>query len=205
MEGVESELVQVGNVTLNKINEVIRRVAEECLKVKYRRRTCQVGKKEEPPWMNQEIRNEIARRRKLNKRYRNRGDVDGELIWREYRDQKEKVRRMISEEMGKYEERTGEEVRCMGKGRQMWKMIKKLKGEKTQKREKVKLYTGEGEELEEGRYEEEVRLFWQGIYQMHGNEIERESGGLRREKSIGNCWHGQQEERKTRQRCGCQE
>ena len=55
-------------------------------------------------------------------------------------------------------------------------MIKKLKGEKMQKEEKVKLYNEEGEELEEERYEEQIRGFWQRIYQMHGNDIEREWG-----------------------------
>ena len=53
-------------------------------------------------------------------------------------------------------------------------MIKKLKGEKRKKEEKVKLYNEEGEELEEERYKEQIRGFWHGIYQMHGNDIERE-------------------------------
>ena len=178
---VENEIEQLEDVTVSKINDVIKRVADEHLKVKYRRKTCQVGKKEEPPWMNEEIRREIAKRRRLNKLYRN-GEENREQRWIEYREQKEKVKRMISEEMRKYEEGVAEEIRGMGGGKHMWKMIKKLKGEKVEKRERVKLYTEEGEELESELYEEEIRGFWQDIYQMHGNEIEREWGLEKREE-----------------------
>ena len=65
----------------------------------------------------------------------------------------------------------------MRKGNEIMKMIKKMKGEKMQKEEKVKLYGEEGEEV---RYEEKIRGFWQRIYQMHGNDRERMRGGRRR-------------------------
>ena len=173
---VEEEIVQMESVTIKNINEVIKKIADECLKVKYKRRMDQT-EKEEPPWMNGEIKREIAKRRILNKRYRNGGvDENRGLKWIEYKEQKEKVGRMISEEMRKYEESVAEEIKSMGKGKEIWKMIKKLKGEKRKKEEKVKLYNEEGEELEEERYEEQIRGFWQRIYQMHGNDIEREWG-----------------------------
>ena len=89
---------------------------------------------------------------------------------------------MISGEMRKYEGGIAEEIRKMGRGKQMWKMIKKLKGEKSQKVERVKLFTEEGEELHEERYEQEVRGFWQAIYQMHGNDIERRWGTQEKEE-----------------------
>ena len=101
----------------------------------------------------------------------------------EYREQKEKVRRMISEEMRKCEEGVAEEIRNMGRGKEIWKMIKKLKGEKMQKEEKVELYTEDGEEE---RYGEQLREFWQRIYQMHGNDIERE-WGRKKKRSMKNC------------------
>ena len=101
----------------------------------------------------------------MNKRCRNVGtNGNRELRWMDYRYQKEKVRRKISEEMRKYEEGVAEEVRSMGKGRQMWRMIRKLKGEKAKKDEKVNLYTKEGAELEVEQYEEQLRNFWQNIY-----------------------------------------
>ena len=67
---VEREIVQSGNRTLQRINEIIRKVADEQLKIKYRRRICEAEKKEEPPWMNEEIRRESAKRMKINKRHR---------------------------------------------------------------------------------------------------------------------------------------
>ena len=200
MHEVERKILQMESVSMKKINEVIREVADNCLKVRYKRRRNK-AEMEEPPWMNREIRSEIAKRRTLNKRFRNRGlDEDRELRWAEYREQKEKVKRMISEEMKKYEKGVAHEIRSMGRGKQMWKMIKKLKGEKI-KEEKVKLYTEEGEELEEERYEERMREFWQNIYQMHGNEIDKEWGEekieeyeevleamRRREENIAEMW-----------------
>ena len=59
---------------MKNIYEVIKKAADECLKVKYKKRMDQTGK-EEPPWMNVKIRREIAKRRRLNKRCRN-GGVD---------------------------------------------------------------------------------------------------------------------------------
>ena len=61
-------------------------------------------------------------------------------------------------------------------------MVRKLKGEKTKGNKKLKLYTEEGEELEEGKCGEEAKQFWEGIYRMHENRMEEVWNGEIREQ-----------------------
>ena len=169
---VEENIDEMENITMTKINEIIRKSAEEHLKTKYKKRVDDEGK-EEPPWINEKIRKEIAKRRRLNKEHRNvPGGEYKQIAWNNYKEQKDLVKRMISEEMGQYERKTAQEIRDMKKGKDMWKMINKLKGGRIEKKDILKLYTEEGVEIDEINGQEEIKRFWQGIYNMHENKME---------------------------------
>ena len=162
-------------------NEAVRRVAEEVLSTTCRRKVDDDGR-EDPPWMSKDIKKEIALRRRLNKAHRNGEEEERQRNWQAYRYQKEKVKRIISEEMRKYENKVAEEIRDMKGGRDLWKMVRKLKGEKVNGNRKLKLYTEDGEELEEEKYEDEIRNFWEGIYKLHENKMEETWNGERMEE-----------------------
>ena len=149
------------------------KTANRILKMKYRKKM-KGDDKEEPPWMNEEIRREIAKRRKLNKKQRkcHEGEVK-ERAWNEYLEQKNKVRRLVKEEMECYENRIADKIKNM-KGKEMWKMIRVLKGERTDDKKEVRLFTAEGQELEEEKYEREIRGYWGNIYRKYESVTDKE-------------------------------
>ena len=60
---VERECVEWGNIDINEFNKIVMRTANRILKTKYRKKM-KGEDGEEPPWINEEIRKEIAKRKK---------------------------------------------------------------------------------------------------------------------------------------------
>ena len=177
---VEEELMKLQDPSMSQINRTIILVAEKQLKTKYGRRTTKEGN-EEPPWMCEEIRREIAVRRQKSKAYRKcQGEEDKSRTWREYRNQKEKVGQMISDKIRKYEEKIAEEIRNMKGGRDLWRMIDKLKGKKVDRRKDLKVYRENGEELKGDQCGLEIKKFWEKIYRKNGNNMEEEWSEVKR-------------------------
>ena len=171
---VEEKITETEDITMVKINKIIEKAAEEHLKTRYRKKVDSEGR-EEPPWMNEDIRREIAKRRRMNKEHRKIQEIESkELAWTAYKEQKENVRRMISEEMGKYERRTAEDIKGRRRGKDIWNIIHKLKGGRIKEKEDLKLYTEEGVEIDENKCKEEIIKVWQGIYKMHRNRMGEE-------------------------------
>ena len=169
---VEESIMVLEDKSMININRIMAKSAEEHLKTKYKKRIDNEGK-EEPPWISEEIRREIAKRRTLNKAHRSEQVRENkEIAWTRYKEQKSRVKKLISEEKGRYERKTAQEIKDMKKGKDMWKMIDKLKGGRVKKKDTLKLYTEEGVELNRVECQEEIKNFWQGIYKMHGNKME---------------------------------
>ena len=168
--GVEEELAVVGDGSIETLNNIVKNVAERTLKAKYRRKIESNGKIEQP-WMTHRVREEIKKRRKLNKEHRNWGRVEGrEEAWSRYVTQKNKAAQLIAGEMRQYEERLAEEIKSGNRGKDLWERINKLRGKET-KREELKIYDTEGKILAEEEMREKARDFWQGIYTMHPNRL----------------------------------
>ena len=74
--------------------------------------------------------------------------------------------------MGEYERKMAKEIKGMKKGKEMWNMIYKLKGEKVKKKDEMKIYNEEGEEMENIECQEEMTRYWQGIYTKNGNRMD---------------------------------
>ena len=70
ISGVEEELSGLVEVNVEAMNNIMKSVADRTLKAKNRRRIGGSGKMEQP-WMNKAVREEIKKRRKLNKEHRN--------------------------------------------------------------------------------------------------------------------------------------
>ena len=167
---MEENLSAINDVKIEGLNRLIGEAAEETLKAKYRRKEKSGGEKEQP-WINEEIRRGIRERRNLNKTHRNcRNLQDKEEAWKSYVEQKEKVKRMIAEEMRIFEERMTRDIRN-GDKRTLWERINKLRGREKKKKE-LRIYDEAGEELEGGRMREEIERFWQGVYKTHPNKME---------------------------------
>ena len=122
------------------------RAAEKTLMSKYKRRLLKNNqRKSEAPWVNDEIRNEIKKRKKLNREKRNCNDVTKMEL---YIKQKKLVQTKIREQMNIYEMNSTNVIRQdRSRGKKIWYNINKLRGKITDKDKKVVLYTAENEQI----------------------------------------------------------
>lgn len=168
----EERIEELQEPTMRQINKIILESAEKHLKTAHKKKITEKGV-EKPPWMNNEIRDEIAKRRQKNKEHRNAQDAGTKrTLWKGYCEQKEKVQKLVKASIRKFEERTAEEIRNMKGGKQLWRMIEKLKSNGREKKQDTKLYTEEGEEVEEDKYDKVIKEFWEKIYRKNGNKMD---------------------------------
>lgn len=90
---------------ITELNNIIKQTADETLKHTYRRRTIQQQcVVQESPWMNDDIRLQIKKRKEYNRARRHTTDPDErERLTENYLRQKKKVQQLVREEMYKYE------------------------------------------------------------------------------------------------------
>ena len=80
------------------------------------------------------------------------------------------MRELIKKEIRKHEEKIVEEIKQDKRGKELWKNIRKISGKKVKKKE-LRIYDGDGKELEEIEAKEKIERFWKQIYQTHQNKI----------------------------------
>ena len=164
--------------------------ADKVLKGKYRRknRSSTQEKQEEPVWFTEEIRREIKGRKRYNRLRRNarkEGNKTEEEKWKKmYLEQKIKAQKLIRQAMTMDEEKKAKEIKeDKSNGKNIWKYIRMLKGEKEKEALSVvdNIY---GEDKKKLGYEEaatEIETFWRSIYGKHANNIEDEWDENKRE------------------------
>ena len=140
---------------------------------KYKRRLLKNNqRKSDAPWVNDEIRNEVKKRNKLNKEKRNRNHVTKREL---YIKQKKIVQTKIREQMNIYEMKITNDIRQdRSRGKKIWENINKLRGTITDRDKKVVLYTAENEQiLIIHETEHEIEQYWTTSYRKHQNEIDK--------------------------------
>ena len=168
---LEVRLLQESTCDMSDLNKNMRFVAEDVLLKKYKKRVNVKEKVKEKPWFNEKIRMEIKKRKSLNRKQRNSRDEMKQQHYREYMDQKKKVKRMIREEIVKYEIMMTEEIKdAKDRGRKLWKNINKLKGNEG-KDHKTELYDKSGKICSESQAREDIMKYWKLIYNKHDNDI----------------------------------
>ena len=132
-------------------------------------------KKIEPVWMTKNIKKEMKIRRRYN---RERSHVDEnriEQLEEKYKEQKYKVQMMIGKEMNEYEKITLEVKTAKDKGKKMFEMIKKLKGnDKKDRRMHEPVVYEKQEKLSVSVSAQRMEIFWSSIYGKHCNNINEE-------------------------------
>ena len=169
-----SNKIREGTVNnIMEFNTLTENTAKETLEKKYVRREVN-GKSMEPPWINNEIKKAIDKRKYINRNRRNTRNIDiRKQLDIEFHKQKEKVQQMVSSEIMKHEEKVTQEIIANKNKCKLWKDIAKLKG-KESKDENVKLYDIEGHQiLDEEKERRELRDVWQRIYKKEENNIEQ--------------------------------
>ena len=105
---MEKDLNTHNDIPIEEFNKIVERAAEKTLMSKYKRRLLKNNqRKSEAPWVNDEIRNEIKKRKKINKK-RNCNDVTKREL---YIKQKKIVETKIREQMNIYEMKIINDIR----------------------------------------------------------------------------------------------
>lgn len=187
---------------MEQINRIIIDAADKHLKSKSRKKMND-EELEEPLWMNVEIRRGISERRRRNKEHRKCTDKNKRnRTWIAYKEQKEKVKSLISESMKKFEEKTAQKIRNKKGRKKMWRMINKLKGKCKEKKNDLKLFNENEEEICDNEFEKKkIRQFWEGIYKKTRNRIQEE-WNEEKQRKYEKCWTESKKERRTQRSYG---
>lgn len=156
--------------------------ADEVLKARYRRRN--IGserKQEEPVWFTDVINHNIQERRRYNRlrrKARREEQKEEEEKWRKmYAEQKSKVQKSIRIAMTMDEEKKAREIKDdKSNGKNIWKYIRKLKGENEKEAVNVleNVYGEDRRKLGHDEATTEIESFWRGIYGKYHNNMKYE-------------------------------
>ena len=161
MKDLESRIIKTANVHLKKT---------------YRRKNIgDIELEEEPDWFTEELRQEIKERKRINRENRNEKCAEKKAKGKiEYLKQKEKVQMLIKKEMRISEEKKAKEIKeDNSNGKNTWKYIKMLRGDKEKKKESLldNVYGNNDKKLNREDAKSQVKTFWEGVYGKHDNNI----------------------------------
>ena len=167
---IETEHIQ----NIEDFNKIMKNVAEEKLKGKYRRKVIDGEERlQEKPWMTEEIREGIKQRKAANRLRRNSKTREEAEKWHEaYSKKKYQACQLIKEEMLKHEEKVTDQIRKSScRSRALWENINKLKNTPREKIQTLHLFSENGIMLQGDEEKESLVSFWEEIYQKHENKI----------------------------------
>ena len=129
--------------SFEELNELMKEVADTTLKAIYQRRESKKHQVTEQPWITDQIRREIKKRRELNRRRRNtQSETETQNLRQEYLKQKHKVQGLIKEAITVSEKKLTNEIRASkNRSRAIWENINKLRRERTQEAGRRSSYT----------------------------------------------------------------
>ena len=149
--------------TINEMDKSIMKIANETLLRIYKRKQSDDDeKKEEKPWMNDKIRNEMKKKREINRKKRNTTDEKERAeLETKYQEQRKNVKKLIREGISNYEIKITNEIKeDRNSGRKLWQNINKLIGRGKKADEEMKVFNERGQELSERDSKIEVPKYW---------------------------------------------
>ena len=201
VERLEAKFETSEDMNVNGMENIIKETADECLKKPLKiKKSRKDGKILEQKWINEEIRREIKKRKRLNREKRGMVGEEYKRTFETYRRQKEKVKQLVRIAKTEYERKTAEEIRLNKSGEKMWNMIDKLRGKEKTNKTKRKLYDLNGNEIKVEMEGEEMMKYWIKLYQRDENRVrsvwnEDRLNEYRREREIGIELERQERER----------
>lgn len=161
--------------SIEDFNRIMKENAEIAMKRRYRRRKDKNNDRKEPPWMTSEIRQEIKKRKFLNRQKRNEEDEEmRERINEQYMTQKKTAQNKIKREILKHEETITMDIRSTKKSKKLWENIDKLRRNEKRNKEEIQIYNSEGKVLNEEDARKELVMFWEKIYKKQPNNMHKE-------------------------------
>jgi len=166
------EVIEIENI--DDLGILVQNTSRDFLEKIYRKQIWHCGERDtrkEKPWFNENIREEIKKRKVLNRERRNESNIENrEQKKFAYEKQKSKVQNMIKNEISKFEEKIAREIREDKSKKQVWKCIKKLQGKEIE-REELKLFDESGNCLSEMEERTELRKIWKNIFEKHSCDL----------------------------------
>ena len=169
-EEVKSMLRREDINRMENFDRIVEVAAKEKLKTKCRRKKIDSENyKIEPKWINESIREEIKKRKELNRQKRNLVGEEKERVNQMYLKQKEKASRAIKEALLVHETRKSKEAKA--DRNKIFKFIDDIRGKK-KLNEDIQIYNDDGIKMSKSETEKEIGKFWgEKIYKMHENRI----------------------------------
>ena len=171
-EEMQKRLQNVQISSIEKLNELMTEVADTNLKARYRKKILKEQQVKEMPWVTDEIRQAIKKRKAINREKRNTKDKNQEKILNDqYKAQKKKAQILVKEAVTKSERKATEDIRnSANKSKSMFENIDKLRKKERSKAD-IQLYDGDGKKLTPEEEQEQLVSFWKTVYQQHPNNI----------------------------------
>ena len=165
-------------MTLRSLHVKIEKAQEKTLKIQ---KKMKLGKKQnkivvEPEWVDEELKTEIKKRRKLNRVWRKSqkkrlsSDIQKENEDK-YRTQRKITRKLTAEKKGIWEKKKIQEAK-ESNGRTLWKVVNEIQGKTKPKNKKTYIYTKDDEKKDVKEIWEEFVNYWRvTIYQKDKSEV----------------------------------
>ena len=171
-EEMHKRLQDCAITNIQMLNDLMAEVANDKLKATYRRKNVGEQQVKEKPWITDEIRTAIKKRKEINRERRKETDKKKEQVLIDcYQAQKKKVQELVKEAVTKSEKKTTEDIRNgANKSKSIFENIDKLR-KKERSKQDIYLYDSEGKKLDPEEEQEELVHFWKTIYQQHPNNI----------------------------------
>ena len=112
-------------------------------------------------------------RRSLNNRRRNAQNAEEAVEWKnKYKEQKEKVQKMVKDAVMKHEKKVSQEImEDKNRSRRIWDHIRKLQQVQKQKDDGILIYDINGVQLLKENIPRQLEMEWMKIYQKHPNTV----------------------------------
>ena len=165
LEDMEKRCYEENITNIEEYNSHIKAAGEKYLKKIRIKKTDTSGKVMNKPWMNDNILKEIKERKSRNRKIRNNVEESNkEQLENEYKEQKDKVSKMVREAITLYEKRNSEEI--ANNRNKVWENIKKLRGDGDRDEELI-IYDENGDEIKPEDTIKEINKFWNTIYRKY--------------------------------------
>ena len=168
---LEEYLERRPNNRIEDINIQMKHISDISMKSTFKKKVDNSGKLVDPPWLTTNIKQEISKRREINKKARKASPGNTETLATMYKKQKVKVQMLVKDAIKKHEEIVSEKImNDRNRSKKVWQHINTMINKPVQKRQNTKLYKDSTEVTEED-IPTELETKWKSIYQKHVNEV----------------------------------
>ena len=172
---VSKKLENKENSDITELNSILQRAANKILKKKYKREVRIMGseRNKEQPWITEDIKQSITKRKEYNRAKRNaKTPQEKSFYYEKYLEEKAETQRKVKKAVYEHEEKVTKEIKDNIDRKKIWEHINKLRKKTKDNKGVLKIYDDERVEISMERMEGVIKEYWKNIYEMNENSIE---------------------------------